>query len=126
MEGYLAKLVISDGIVLVRLNPVQRFLLQRPHIAFELDRMVGIYVQKSPKRRDLGTKASKGWFFWSKTAEYQDGVKKTLYLGKRRGQAVRVLLLNPAFDEFLLGGQKAEEIAFLLRTFLKKHDFSQK
>lgn len=120
------KVVISDGIVLVKLNPVQRSLLKRPHIAFELSRIMAIYLQKAPKRRDLGLKANKDWFFWSKTAEYQDGFKKTLYLGKRRGKAVTILLLNPAFDEFLLFTRKAAQIADLLRPYLKKTDFSEK
>lgn len=122
----MARVVISDGIALIKLSPVQRYLLKRPHIAFELARMVGIYLEMTPKRRDLGVKSSKGWFFWTKTGEYQAGVKKILFLGRRRGTSVRILMLNPAFDEFFLSDRKSEEIAALLRSFLKNQDFSQK
>jgi hypothetical protein len=87
---------------------------------------MAIYLQKAPKSRDLGLKANKDWFFWSKTAEYQDGVKKTLYSGKRRGKTVRILLLNPAFDELLLVMHKSDQIAQLLRPYAKTRDFSQK
>lgn len=122
----MARVVISDGIALIKLSPVQRYLLKRPHIAFELARMVGIYLEMTPKRRDLGVKSSKGWFFWTKTGEYQAGVKKILFLGRRRGTSVRILMLNPAFDEFFLSDRKSEEIAAFLRSFLKNQDFSQK
>lgn len=120
------KLVISDGIVFIRLNSVRRSLLERPHIAFELTRMVGIYVQKAPKTRNLGEKVSQKSFLWSKTGVYQDGFKKTLYLGRNRGKSVRILLLNPAFDQLLLAGRKSEKIANLLTPYLKESDFSQK
>jgi hypothetical protein len=45
------KVVISDGILLVKLNPVQRSLLKRPHVAFELSRIMAIYLQKAPKKK---------------------------------------------------------------------------
>jgi hypothetical protein len=122
----LSKLIIADGIVLVKLNSIQRRLLKRPHIAFELGRLMAIYVQKSPKRRDLGEKVTKRGFLWSKTGEYRLGVKTSLYLGRSRGKVVRILLLNPAFDELILGIGKPQDVSKLLTPYLKKSDFSQK
>ena len=98
----MAKLIITDGIGLIKLSPVQRYLLGRRYVAFELERMIKVSVQNTPKRADLGEKAKHGWLPFSRTGEYQNGAKKSLFIGPKRSRCVRVLMLNPALDEIVL------------------------
>jgi len=81
------RVVISDGIGLVELSWLQRRLLGRPYIAFELARIVAVYEEKTPKRRTLGKEGAQmcsfvqnwgiskrseaftlGWRLWLKTS----------------------------------------------------------
>ena len=98
----MAKLIITDGIGLIKLSPVQRYLLGRRYVAFELERMIKVSVQNTPKRADLGEKAKHGWLPFSRTGEYQNGAKRSLLIGPKRARCVRVLMLNPALDEIVL------------------------
>jgi hypothetical protein len=112
-----AKVLITDGIGLIKLSPVQRYLLGRRYVAFELERMIKVSVQNTPKRADLGQKTKHGWLPFSWTGEYQDGAKKSLFIGPRKSRCVRVLMLNPALDEicFTTGNQ------LKLYAVLKEH-----
>ncbi len=113
----MAKLIITDGIGLIKLSPVQRYLLGRRYVAFELERMIKVSVQNTPKRADLGQKTKHRWLPFSWTGEYQDGAKKSLFIGPRKSRCVRVLMLNPALDEicFTTGNQ------LKLYAVLKEH-----
>jgi len=113
----MAKLIITDGIGLIKLSPVQRYLLGRRYVAFELDRMLKVSVENTPKRANLGEKAKYGWLPFSCTGEYQNGAKKSLFIGPKKTRCVRVLILNPALDEICLttGNQLA------LYAVLKEH-----
>ena len=113
----MAKLIITDGIGLIKLSPVQRYLLGRRYVAFELERMIKVSVENTPKRADLGEKSKHGWLPFSRTGEYQNGAKKSLFIGPRKARCVRVLMLNPALDEicFTTGNQ------LKLYAVLKEH-----
>lgn len=97
----MAKLVISEGIALVNLSRRQRRLLDRPYIAFELGRIVAVYKVEPPKRSELGQRKTRGFRFW-KTGGYIRGVKRVLYVKGSGKEVVRILLLNPTFDEVYL------------------------
>jgi hypothetical protein len=110
----MAKLIITDGIGLIKLSPVQRYLLGRRYVAFELDRMLKVVVQNTPKRADLGEKVKHGWLPFSRTGEYQNESKKSLFIGPKKARCVRVLMLNPALDEIILtSGNQLELYAVL-------------
>jgi hypothetical protein len=110
----MAKLIITDGIGLIKLSPVQRYLLGRRYVAFELDRMLKVVVQNTPKRADLGEKVKHGWLPFSRTGEYQIESKKSLFIGPKKARCVRVLMLNPALDEIILtSGNQLELYAVL-------------
>ena len=98
----MAKLIITDGIGLIKFSPIQRYLLGRRYVAFELERMITVSVQNNPKKEDLGEKAKHGWLPFSRTGEYQNGAKRSLFIGPKRARCVRVLMLNPALDEIVL------------------------
>jgi hypothetical protein len=110
----MAKLIITDGIGLIKLSPVQRYLLGRRYVAFELERMLKVSVQNTPKKAHLGEKAKHGWLPFSSTGEYQNGAKKSLFIGPKKSRCVRVLMLNPALDEVILtSGNQLELYAVL-------------
>ena len=114
------RVVISDGIGLVELSWLQRRLLGRPYIAFELARIVAVYEEKTPKRRTLGKRRSPNVLFLFKTGEYLRGVKRLLWVGGFGSKTVRILLLNPAFDEIYLRVRKPERILDILAKYGKK------
>jgi hypothetical protein len=110
----MAKLIVTDGIALLKLSPIQRYLLGRHYIAFELDRILKVSAEETPKKKDLGEKSKYGWLPFSITGEYQVGAKRTLFIGPKKHRCVRVLLLNPSFDEiYLTSGDQFELFAIL-------------
>jgi hypothetical protein len=111
----MAKLIITDGIGLIKLSPVQRYLLGRRYVAFELDRMLKVVVQNTPERADLGEKVKHGWLPFSRTGEYQNESKKSLFIGTKKVRCVRVLMLNPALDEIILTSGKQLELYAVLK-----------
>ena len=111
----MAKLIITDGIRLIKLSPVQGYLLGRRYVAFELDRMIKVEVLNTPTRADLGEKTKYGWLPFSITGEYQKGAKKTLFIGPKKDRCVRVLMLNPALDEIILTSGKQLELYAILK-----------
>lgn len=113
----MAKLIVTDGIALLKLSRVERYVLGRHYVAFELERILKVSAEETPTKATLGTKNRYGWIPFSKTGEYQNGVKRSLFIGPNKDRCIRVLLLNPSFDELYLtfGDQ------FELFTFLKGH-----
>ena len=93
----MAKLIITDGIGLIKLSPVQRYLLGRRYVAFELDRMLKVVVQNTPKRADLGEKVKHGWLPFSRTGEYQNESKKSLIYRSKEGPLRKSLDAKPCF-----------------------------
>ena len=116
----MAKLVTSDGIALIQMSPLERWLLGRHFLAFELSRIVGLYLEEAPKRRSLGQRRGGNLLYLVKSGEYIRGVKRILVVGSSRKQTVRILLLNPAFDEIYLQIRKPEQILELLAKEAKK------
>ncbi len=115
----MVQVVISDGIGLIELSWLQKRLFGRPYIAFELGRIVAVYEEKTPTRRSLGQRKSKNVLFLFKTGEYLRGVKRLLWVGGLGSKTVRILLLNPAFDEIYLQVRKPEQILDLLAKYGK-------
>ncbi len=110
----MAKLIFTDGIALLKLSRVERFLLGRHYIAFELDRILKVSAEETPGKDALGQKTKHGWLPFTITGEYQNGAKRTLFIGPKRDRCVRVLLLNTAFDElYLTFGEQFELFAHL-------------
>lgn len=110
----MAKLIVTDGIALLKLSRVERHLLGRHYIAFELDRILKVSVEETPKRSELGEKTRYGWLPFSITGEYQNGVKRSLFIGPNKERCVRVLMLNPSFDElYITAGDQFELFAVL-------------
>lgn len=110
----MAKLIVTDGIALLKLSRVERYILRRHYVAFELDRIVKVSAEATPSKKALGDKTSYGWVPFSKTGEYQNGVKRSLFIGRNKQTCVRVLLLNPSFDElYLTFGDQLDLFAFL-------------
>ena len=116
----MAKLIITDGIGLLKLSLVQRYLLGRRYVAFELDRMLKVTVQNTPKKADLGEKVKHGWLPFSRTGEYQNESKKSLFIGPKKSRCVRVLMLNPALDEILLTSGNQLELYAVLKEHQKE------
>lgn len=115
----MVQVVVSDGIGLIELSWLQKRLLGRRYIAFELGRIVAVYEEKTPTRRSLGQRKSKNVLFLFKTGEYLRGVKRLLWVGGLGSKTVRILLLNPAFDEIYLQVRKPEQILDLLAKYGK-------
>jgi hypothetical protein len=110
----MAKLIVTDGIALLKLSLIQRYLLGRHYIAFDLDRILKVSAEDTPKREDLGEKSKYGWLPFSITGEYQLGAKRSLFIGPKKERCIRVLLLNPSFDEiYLTSGDQFEIFAVL-------------
>lgn len=95
----MAKLIVTDGIALFKLSRTERYVLGRHYIAFELDRILKVSVEQTPKRSDLGEKTRYGRLPFNLSGEYQIGVKRSLFIGPKKANCIRVLLLNPSFDE---------------------------
>ena len=110
----MVKVVVSDGIGLIELSRLDKYLLGRPYIAFEMGRIVAVYQEKSPARRTLGQRKTKNLLFLFKTGEYLRGVKRILCLGGMHSTTVRILLLNPAFDEIYIQTRKPEQLLKIL------------
>ena len=104
----MSKLVISDGVAFLKLSPLERFLLGRPHLAFEVSRISTLYIEKSPKRRELGARKTPNFLGIFRVGEYLLGVKRILVIGPKSRVCLRVLLMSPHFDEILLTGKNIE------------------
>lgn len=115
----MVKVVVSDEIGLIELSWLQRYLLGRPYIAFEMGRIVAVYEEKTPNRRSLGQRKTPNLLYLFKSGEYLSGVKRLLCLGGPGGSTVRILLLNPAFDEIYLQTRKPEELLKVLEKYGK-------
>jgi hypothetical protein len=112
------RIEVSGTIGLIKLSRIQRFLLQRRFIAFELRRIVAIYEEKPPKRKLLGVRRTRNLLFLFKTGEYSRGIKKILYLGPTGGKSVRILLLNPDFDEIYISLRGRKDLLALLQKYV--------
>jgi len=104
----MSKFIISDGVALLKLSPMSRYLLNRPHLVFEVDRISTLYVENRPKRRALGTRKSPNPLKLFRVGEYLLGVKRILVIGSRSKLCLRILVMNPHFDEILLTGREVE------------------
>jgi len=114
-----AKLKVSDGVVLIKLSLLQKCLLGRPYIAFELSRIISVSSENTPTRRSLGLRKSKNFLYLFKTGEYLRGVKRLLWVGGAGSKTIRILMLNPAFDEIYLQTRRPEQILDLLARYAK-------
>ena len=115
----MGKVTISDGVVLIKLSPIQRYLIQKPYLAFELVRLNTLYLEKTPSRRALGRRKSQNWLGLFKTGEYLLGVKRVIFLGPSRSTCLRILLLNPSFDEIYLNISNPEKLFVELSKYAK-------
>ena len=115
----MGKVIISDGIALIKLSPLQRYLTQRRHIAFELERLNTLYLEKTPTRRGLGRRKSPNFLGLFKTGEYLLGVKRVIFVGPSRGRCLKIMLLNPAFDEVYLNISHPEKLFVELSKYAK-------
>lgn len=115
----MARVVISDGIGLIELSPLQKYLLGRPYIAFELARIIAINEETTPSKRALGQRKSPNLLYLFKSGEYLRGVKRLLWVGGPGSKTVRILLLNPAFDEIYLQVRNPEQTLDLLAKYVK-------
>ena len=52
----MAKLIVTDGIALLKLSRVERFILRRHYVAFELDRIAKVSAEATPSKKALGDK----------------------------------------------------------------------
>lgn len=113
----MAKLIVTDGIALFKLSRLERYALGRHYVAFELERILKVSIEETPQRSELGEKTRYGWLPFSICGEYQIGVKRSLFIGQNRERCVRVLMLNPSFDElYITSGDQLE-----LYAVLKEH-----
>jgi len=110
----MAKLIFTDGIALLKLSRSERYLLGRHYIAFELDRILKVSAEETPKKGTLGQKIKHGWLPFTRTGEYQNGTKRIIFIGPKKDRCVRVLLLSSSFDElYLTFGEQFELFALL-------------
>lgn len=112
----MAKLIITDGIALVKLSPMQRLLLRRHYIAFELDRILKVTAEPTPTKAELGKKTQFGWVFFTRTGEYRNGAKRTLFVGSGKEHCVRILLLSASIDELYVSSSKQFEYFSVLKA----------
>ncbi len=110
----MAKLTITDGIVLLELSRIERFELGRKYIAFDLRQVLNVEVLKTPKKAELGKKTKLHKISLLRSGEYLNGSKVTVFLGPRRSKCIKVQLLNPYFaDLYLTFGDQDELMARL-------------
>jgi hypothetical protein len=110
----MAKLIFTDGIALLKLSRSERYLLGRHYVAFELDRILKVSAEETPKKDALGQRVKYGWLPFTRTGEYQNGAKRRLFIGPKKDRCVRVLLLSSSFDElYLTFGEQFELFALL-------------
>ena len=110
----MAKLIVTDGIALLKLSLSEKYLLGRSYIAFELDRTLKVSAEVTPSPKEIGEKVKYRWLPFNMSGEYQNGVKRILVIGPKKDRCIRILLLNPAFDEiYLTSGDQFELFAQL-------------
>ncbi|NBQ93398.1 MAG: hypothetical protein EBU06_05620 [Micrococcales bacterium] len=102
------KLVISDGVAFIKLSRLERFLLGRPYLAFEVSRISTLYMEKRPKRQELGDRKSPNFLNIFRVGEYLLGVKRILVIGPKSEVCLKILLMSPHFDEIMLTGKSIE------------------
>jgi len=98
----MAKLIVTDGIALLKLSRREKLALGRGYIVFGLNQVLSISVEETPAKADRGTKIKHGWFSFSDSGEYENGGKSSLFVGPERDHCVRVMLLNPSFTGLYL------------------------
>ena len=104
----MSKLFISDGVAFIKLSRLDRFLLGRPYVAFEVTRISTLYIEKCPKRREFGARKSPNFLNIFRVGEYLLGVKRILVIGPKSEVCLRILFMSPHFDEILLTGKYIE------------------
>jgi len=110
----MAKIIITDGIALLKLSRGESYALGRKYIVFGINQVLSLAVEETPNQADLGTKVKHGWFAASKASEYTDGSKSSLIIGPKKDHCVRVTLLNPAiFAVYLTFGDNLKVYAHL-------------
>jgi hypothetical protein len=98
----MAKLIITDGVALLKLSRAERFELGRRYIAFDLNQVLRMSVEPTPNKEALGKKTKFGWLSLSDSGEYQNGSKVNYFIGPNRDRCIKVQLLNPVISEMYL------------------------
>ena len=123
--GIVSKITVADGVGVIRLTPLERIAFGRTFISFETARVVGAYLEATPKRRELGVRVSRNGLFWPKVGEYALDSKRVMYLSSRKKSCIRLLFLNPAFDELYLSLQDFEVLAPAIKSQVPRLDLIQ-
>jgi len=98
----MSKISVTDQLVKIALSGVERRMLGRVSVQFELSRVVTAEEVRLPGRAKLAIRTSKGLIFGGQTGEYRVGSKKVLVIGRSGATGVKVSLSNPAFDEIYI------------------------
>lgn len=98
----MAKLIITDGVALLKLSRAERFELGRRYIAFDLNQVLRMSVEETPSKDALGKKTKFGRLSFSDSGEYQNGSKVSFFIGPKRDRCIKVQLLNPVISEMYL------------------------
>jgi len=96
------KTQFTNELAKISLSAVERRLLGRFSIQFELSRVVKVEEVQLPGKAKLGLRISKGLMFAGQTGEYRVGSKKVLVIGRSGDTGVKITLSNPAFDELYM------------------------
>lgn len=98
----MAKLIITDGVALLKLSRAERIGLGRRYIAFDLNQVLRMSVEETPSKDALGKKTKFSRLSFSDTGEYQDGSKISFVIGPNRDRCIKLMLLNPEISEMYL------------------------
>ena len=98
----MARLIVTDGIAVLKFSRSEASALGRKYLAFDLSKVWRVSVENSPTKAVLGKKTGPKWWLFSPTGDYLKETTRALFIGPRRKRCVKVLLLSTAIDALYL------------------------
>ncbi len=101
-RNLMADLIVTDGIALLKFSRSERVALGRQYLAFDLNRVLKASIEPVPSKAVLGKKSSLKRLSFSRTGDYKNEDKRSLFIGPRKKSCVRVLLVTTQIDVLYL------------------------
>ena len=111
----MSKLVISEGTLRVQLSALESYRANRPSFSIELWRVKEISVASVSRRATIGTQITGRKAY---TGLFASRDSRTFVYWPNKTAAVKIVVLDPALDQILIGAKDAEQVATLLAAEL--------
>ncbi len=115
----MAKLIVGKSNVRIDLSSRERYLLARPNLIIELERISGVSVEPGMEKERLGVRVSKRPLTGGVFGDWRSGSKRLLVLGRAKAPALRLRLNHPGIDEIWYFSPEADKLAHSIRTITK-------